>query len=216
MIKKMLILTMLVSLSFGGSKKKIRLLQEEVDTLQSRNVTLLADNQKLEAEKQQLVTRYSGVDAKLKGVEKSLDSLRLKNTILNNKIKQYEALTGTGSSTPSSTMTYPLTGSILRKKRYDQSNVEMHIAFLNNSTKSLQGFTANVKFYEGTMLLNECVIEVKESMPAGENVTWYGAIPFNSSRAEHVRFYNIEANKLRIIMEVKSVIDNNGIVKQIN
>ncbi|MGM0444439.1 MAG: hypothetical protein ACQEQV_09650, partial [Fibrobacterota bacterium] len=192
-------------------QKKVADQDVKIETLETKNDSLIKENRKLTGENTKLTKENERLSSELKSSKRLADQYA-------QKIKSLERQNTVSSSAKEPagktlTVDFPVTARLLSKKRHDATSVAANIVFYNGSTRDLEGFTANLKFMNGTRVLHEVVVENTNPVESGENVSWYGAIPYDMTDNGQALFYNLDADDLSIDVEVHSIVTSSGQVK---
>ncbi|ERP39321.1 hypothetical protein [Chitinivibrio alkaliphilus] len=225
MLKACILLLLCSTLAFASRRQQIRTLQtrvsEQEDTiskLRRENADLTAD---LEEYKQSAEEARRLREAKLT-LESELeilqddkeDSIRYYSRLTDSLQQMLMRSSGETSrpreSTETPRETFPITANLLSKRHHDDQNIAANIVFTNNSATHLERFTANVVFYDNSRRLHEVVIDVNQSVRAGENVSWFGAIPYDRNDSDQARFYNADHRDIDVKVEVRETVDSQG------
>jgi len=221
-MKKRILIMAVVSLGWAGSREEISMLNQQILHLedQSRNcretnASIQESNRAFEVRVSQLTTDLQKKDLEIE--EKDAKILQLQNQ-LRLALQAQEAAeaeqqqrVASQRPTTSSTSPFPIMGSILSKEPYGPSNIKMLFSFTNRSAEALSGFEGLVTFSQNGQVLSEVSLAINQNMPSGQNVTWLGAIPYNSTDGNSVRLYNAEASTIDVSIIVTSVTLTNGV-----
>lgn len=219
-MRKLLILLMFVSVAFAGKGKQIQQLSAENAALNTRVQELTSAVQVLERDTANLKAQNLELQNKNQKLEQTIKEKELLIKQYTDQLKKYRTTT-TGNTTTTTvvehrqvpTLMYPVSGKLMDKKDYDASNQACRIIFYNGSAQDLLGFTANLRFTVGGQVVNDCIVQVNERVSTGENVSWYGAIPYNMTDSKGNAFYNARAESMDVIVEVHSITTTSGVVK---
>lgn len=224
-MQKIMWVLVVVSCAFSGSKE-IGALNQEILTLNASLNEYKTDNQRLTDSVKVLGGQVSKLDLESKTRLRTIDELTLKIEELEKKLKSATAAleminrptspvvsVAPTVSTPVVSL-FPITASLMSKKANDGSSIAALIGFFNGSNQSITSFDARLRFSQNGEELLACNVSVNKPITFGENETWYGAIPYNSTDLKNVRFYDAEPSSITVHVEVVSVTFSNGVVKK--
>lgn len=223
-MRHFLVLLLLVSATFAGKGQKIEQLSEENAALNTRVQELTTAVHVLERDTAALHGKVVELEKRCQALEQKIKEKDLLVNQYTQQIRKLQSTGGSGTTTTTTTTTvesnrqvpvlkYPITASMMDKKDHDASSQACRIVFYNGSAQDLLGFTANLRFTVGGQVVNDCIIEVTERSNSGDNVSWYGAIPYNLTDPKGAAFYNARADHMGVIVEVHSITTTSGVVK---
>lgn len=222
-MRRLLILLLLVSAAFAGKGKKLEQLSEENTALNMRIQELTSAVNMLERDTATLNGKIVELEKKNNDLAQTVKEKDLLVEQYKKQIRKLQTVSsGTSSTTTTTTvgvnrqvpvLKYPITGKLMDKKNHDASSQACRIIFYNGSAQDLLGFTANVRFVSGGQVLTDCIVDVTERSSSGENVSWYGAIPYDLTDPNSALFYNTVADRIDVIVEVHSITTTSGVVK---
>ncbi len=223
-MKKILWVLVVASFVFAG-REDISMLNQQILTLQAENQDLKTENRSLSDAIKLLEARVAQLDSESKTRLRTIDEQTIKIEELEKKVKSATAaLEMINRSTPEThvassvavpvTSLFPISATIMTKKANDGSSIATLIAFYNGSNESVSAFDARLRFSQNGEELLACNVTINKPIRFGENETWYGAIPYNSTDAKNVRFYDADPSSITVHVEVLSVTLSNGAIKK--
>lgn len=220
-MRHLLVLLLFISVAFAGKGQKIQQLSEENAALNTRVQELTSAVHILERDTAALNGKVAELEKKNRSLEQTIKEKDLLVEQYKTQIRKLQgASNGTTTTTSSAAshrqvpvLKYPITANLLSKKNHDGSSQACQIIFYNGSAQDLHSFTANLRFVSGGRVINDCIVEVAERATSGENVSWYGAIPYDMTSPTGVEFFNASAERLNIVVEVHSITTTSGVVK---
>lgn len=210
-MKKILWVMVIVTLAAAG-RKDLSMLNQQILSLEEQNRTLQEENKALNQSNLVFEAEVTKKDTELQQAKNTIAELNKKIEVLQKQLKS--ALSGsTSPNSPAGFSPFPITGNIVTKKAHDASNLAVLLSFKNPNAESITGFNAKLTFSQHGQPLLTCSVRINKSLPAGGEVTWYGAIPYNSMDNNNVRLYNAQTNTISVAVEVTSVTLTNGAVR---
>ncbi len=217
-MKKRILIMAAVSLACAGSRDDISMLNQQILHLEDRNRTCRESVAATEESNRVFEVRVSQLNTELQTRDQVIEEKDARISQLENQLRlamavQEEAKVAQQQVTQQrqGSSPFPITGSIMTKEPYGASNIKMLFSFLNSSREALAGFEGVVTFSKNGQVLSEVNLAINQSMPSGQNVTWLGAIPYNSTDAKSVSLYNAEASTVDVSIIVTSVTLTNGV-----
>ena len=216
-MKQLLFLLLITTAIFAG-RKDISMLNQQILALEDQNRSLKDDNKALEDSNKLYEEKVTKLDTEIKLKNDTITTLNKQLIELQKQLKNArEAAANCGQTSnnnqPVHASKFPITAQLMTKKVYDATSLAVLISFMNQSPEAIAGFSARLVFMEGTQQLLDCNVDVNKSIGSGESVTWYGAIPYNSTDGNNVRFYGTEPSAITVAVEVTSVTLTNGVVR---
>ncbi len=212
-MKKFLWVLLVASVACAG-RKDVDMLNHQILSLEERNNALKDENKELTQSNLVFEAQVTKIDSELQQEKNTVAELKRKIEVLQKQLKS--AVGSSGSSTTSQVAgfsPFPISGQLVTKKVHDAANLATLLSFYNGAAESLSGFNAKLTFSQYGNALLTCNVTVNKAISAGENVTWYGAIPYNSMDSNNTHFYNAQTNTIKVAVEVTSVILTNGAVR---
>ncbi|MGM0461906.1 MAG: hypothetical protein ACQEQ4_05740 [Fibrobacterota bacterium] len=228
-MKQVILICMCVTLAFGSRRQQIRTLQSRVaeqdstitemkienDSLKKANIALENEAEKLRNTAGDLETTVADLESKVEEMEEA--SLNAEAQLEDcerrvDSIKSAEADVETTSRRNESEVTeqFPMEGNILSKRSHEGSSQALNIAFYNGSRQDLRRFSATLKFYHRSRLIHQVIVDVNEPVRSGENLSWYGAIPYDRSDSGEALFSELERDEMDIEVEVREITTAGG------
>ncbi len=225
-MKKLVFVLAACSFAFAG-REDISLLNQQILALQSDNQELKTENKALAEAVKILETKSAQLDSlskmrfltiedqtsKIEELEKKLKSAVAALEMINRPSTPTTSAVTPVSTTPVASL-FPITSSIMTKKAHDASNIAVLLAFYNASAESVSSFDARLRFSQNGEELLSCNVNINKPVPSTENATWYGAVPYNSTDAKNVRFFDADLSSITVSVEVLSVVLTNGTVRK--
>ena len=223
-MKKIAIVLAIVSFVYAG-RDDISMLNQQILALQSENQELKSENKALTDATKILEQRVTVLDTESKTRLRTIDEQTMKIEDLEKKVKSataaLEMINRTTPSvpvvsTPSAPVMsmFPITATIMTKKANDGASIATLLAFYNGSSESVSSFEARLRFSHNGEELLACNVNINKPIKFGENETWYGAIPYNSTDAKNVRFFDLNPSVVTVHVEVLSITNSNGMVRK--
>jgi FtsZ-binding cell division protein ZapB len=228
-MKQVILIGMCVTLAFGSRRQQIRTLQTRVaeqdstitemkienDSLKKANIALENEADDLRNTAEDLETTVSDLESNVEELKEASLNAEAQLEDCQRRVDSLKSSTGgrTNSSRRSEsavTEQFPMEGTILSKRAHDGSAQALNIAFYNGSRQDLNRFSANLKFYHRSRLIHQVIVDVNEPVRSGENLSWYGAIPYDRSDAGQALFSELERNEMDVEVEVREITTTGG------
>ena len=102
---------------------------------------------------------------------------------------------------------FPLSATIMKLKKTPGGAMEMYIAFYNESSRLIKGFTGDVQFiFEGEKVWS-VLLHIEKNMPSEENTTWWGTVGYDAYDAKQVALMKLDIDKMDMHIVVKSIVN---------
>lgn len=226
-MKKIVWILVFVTCAFAG-REEISMLNQQILTLQASKDELIVENKKITDSLNVLEAQVSNLDSIRTEQKNSLEDQKQKIVELEKKLKNAvtaletisrptttPVVAATSSTTAIAvTSLFPITSTIMTKKAYDGSNIAALLSFYNASAESVASFESRLHFSQNGEELLVCPVSVNKPVKYGENVTWYGALPYNPADSKNARFFDADPSLITVNVEVLSVTLTNGTVRK--
>ncbi len=206
MVKFISIILILSSLLCGESVKRVYQLQKEVTALKKVNEKIVEENGILLTENRELKKKYKKLDTLVESLTSRIDSLYAKELQLSGKIAQYSA---TYNSPQQASRSKIQLLAVITEKRITNTNVVVTIQFQNNTAKTVDSFRGEIQIYSGEALIyNTETLTITKPIPVGGFISWSGGFGIDSSDGNHLLFKSSVMSDLRLVLDVKSYIQD--------
>lgn len=108
---------------------------------------------------------------------------------------------------------FPLQATVLQIKDNGDGQLAIQIAYYNESTTPIKGFTGKIRFTRNDTTFLEMILKIAVDIPVEENKLWWGAIPFDATNPLENSLVDINTEGLKLDIIVSSIVKANGTEK---